>query len=363
MSAGGLEIVAIDKHYGAYHALREVSLHIRRGEFVTLLGPSGSGKTTLLRILAGFEGVSAGDVVLDGRNITDLMPEKRDFGLVFQGYALFPHMSVFDNVAYPLRVRRVKRSEIVRRVGEALELVQLGGLASRRPAALSGGQQQRVALARALVFRPEVLLLDEPMSALDKKLRGDLQQELRDIHRALGTTFVNVTHDQEEAMHMSDRIAVMNRGVIEQFDTPRVLYRRPASRFVADFLGKSNIITGRLESGSRGLVFSGGGLTLGLTEADFGPSGCALGPAELVVRPEDLAISSTAAGRGGVELEAQVREITYSGDRVLYRLETPGLGELQAYGRAHGGVQYEAGTSVMVSFAVADCAVVPAPVP
>ncbi len=356
--AGSLDIVGIDKHYGAFHALRDVSLSIGRGEFVTLLGPSGSGKTTLLRILAGFETVTAGNVLLDGRDITDLIPEKRDFGLVFQGYALFPHMTVFDNVAYPLRVRRMPRAEIRRRVGELLELVQLPGLAGRRPAALSGGQQQRVALARALVFRPEVLLLDEPMSALDKKLRGDLQQELRDIHRVLGTTFVNVTHDQEEAMHMSDRIAIMNRGVIEQFGTPAELYRRPASRFVADFLGKSNILEGVLETGALGPRFRGAGLDFPLVGAGRSP-----GPVELMIRPEDAALGPAAATGGDVEFTARVLESTYSGDRILYTLETPMLDRFLVYSRASGTTSHDIGVTVTVSFPIRDCAVIGASSP
>ncbi|PWR25227.1 ABC transporter ATP-binding protein [Zavarzinia aquatilis] len=357
-AAGRLDIVGIDKHYGAFHALRDVSLSIGRGEFVTLLGPSGSGKTTLLRILAGFETVTGGQVLLDGRDITSLIPERRDFGLVFQGYALFPHMTVFDNVAYPLRVRRVPRAEIARRVGELLDLVQLSGLAGRRPAALSGGQQQRVALARALVFRPEVLLLDEPMSALDKKLRGDLQQELRDIHRVLGTTFVNVTHDQEEAMHMSDRIAIMNRGVIEQFGTPAALYRRPASRFVADFLGKSNILEGVLEAGAGGPCFRGGGLAFPVPGA-----GRSHGPVELMIRPEDAALGPAAATGGDVEFTARVCESTYSGDRTLYTLAAPGLDRFLVYSRAGGGAAQDIGATVTVSFPIRECAVIGASSP
>ncbi|MCF4166312.1 ABC transporter ATP-binding protein [Zavarzinia compransoris] len=239
-------LTGLSKHYGPFKALDNVHLTVAPGEFLTLLGPSGSGKSTLLMALAGFVEPTRGDITVGGRSVVALAPEKRDFGVVFQGYALFPHMSVADNVGYPLKIRRLPKPEIAARVKEALALVQLDHLAKRNPKQLSGGQQQRVALARALVFSPEILLLDEPMGALDKKLRGDLQMELRQLHRKLGRTFVNVTHDQEEAMAMSDRIAIMRAGRIEQVGAPRDLYDMPETRFVADFLGKSNFLEGRV---------------------------------------------------------------------------------------------------------------------
>ncbi len=247
-AAHAIRLERLSKHYGEFRAIDDVSLDVAPGEFLTLLGPSGSGKTTVLMALAGFVAPTAGDIVLDGQSIVAQPPERRDFGVVFQGYALFPHMSVADNVGYPLKVRGTPRDEIRRRVREALDLVQLGQFADRMPRQLSGGQQQRVALARALVFRPKVLLLDEPMGALDKKLRHDLQGELRQLQRRLGATFVNVTHDQEEAMTMSDRIAIMRAGRVVQVGAPRELFDRPATRFVADFLGKSIFLSGTVSA-------------------------------------------------------------------------------------------------------------------
>ncbi|PWR21722.1 ABC transporter ATP-binding protein [Zavarzinia compransoris] len=249
-----IRLYGLSKFYGPFKALDDIDLTIAPGEFLTLLGPSGSGKSTLLMALAGFVEPSHGDIFVGGRSITALAPEKRNFGVVFQGYALFPHMSVAENVAYPLKVRGLDRPLIEAKVAEALALVQLDALAKRLPKQLSGGQQQRVALARALVFSPEVLLLDEPMGALDKKLRHDLQIELRQLHRKLGRTFVNVTHDQEEAMAMSDRIAIMRAGRIVQLGAPRDLYDLPETRFVADFLGKSNFIAGRVGETTGGTV-------------------------------------------------------------------------------------------------------------
>jgi putative spermidine/putrescine transport system ATP-binding protein len=219
-----------------------VNLDIQKGEFLTLLGPSGSGKTTLLMMIAGFLDLSHGDMALDGTSIGNVPAEKRNFGMVFQGYALFPHMSVRDNIGYALSVRKRPAAEIKTRVDEMLDLVQLQDFADRKPTQLSGGQQQRVALARALCFSPPVLLLDEPLGALDKKLRVEVQEQLKDIHRGVGTTFIYVTHDQEEALSMSDRIVIMRDGAIEQVGTPMELYERPATKFAASFLGKSNFI-------------------------------------------------------------------------------------------------------------------------
>lgn len=348
-----LEISGIDKSYGTTQALFDVSLSVGKGEFVTLLGPSGSGKTTLLKILAGFESVSAGHVTLNGHHITSLTPEKRNFGLVFQGYALFPHMTVFDNVAYPLRVRRVARDEIARRVGEMLDLVQLGKFARRKPAALSGGQQQRVALARALVFEPDLLLLDEPMSALDKKLRGDLQEELRQIHRTLGTTFINVTHDQEEAMHMSDRIAIMNHGRIEQYGTAFDLYRRPASRFVADFVGKSNIVEGVVRSAAQGSIFESPAFSLVLEGQP-----AASGKVELMIRPEDVTLDAIGATGRLIWFSAEVERFTYSGDRALYALRLPDGTAFLAYGHARSGL-FEPGAGVKCGIDPDHCILLP----
>ncbi|MDD2869727.1 ABC transporter ATP-binding protein [Neomegalonema sp.] len=347
-----LEIRKIDKFYGVHQALFDVSLSIGKGEFVTLLGPSGSGKTTLLKILAGFETVSGGEITLDGRNITELKPEARNFGLVFQGYALFPHMTVRENIAYPLKVRRMPRDAVATRVREMLDLVQLARFIDRKPSELSGGQQQRVALARALAFRPDVLLLDEPMSALDKKLRVDLQEELRQIHQTLGTTFINVTHDQEEAMHMSDRIAVMNHGRIEQFDTAFALYRHPGARFVAEFIGKSNIFPGELTREDGGsAIFRAEGMEMRLDAGSRTP-----GAADLMVRPEDVLLG-TAPAAGRVNLPAEVLGSTYSGDRALYALKLASGRALSAYGAARSGVHPE-GAQVFASFSPEDATLI-----
>jgi ABC-type Fe3+/spermidine/putrescine transport system ATPase subunit len=234
----------VTKRYGAMRAADHVSLDIPDGTFFSLLGPSGSGKTTLLMIIAGFVAPDEGEVTLGKRTLTRVPPERRNFGMVFQGYALFPNLTVAGNVAFPLEVRRLGRAERDARVRAALDLVQLGGLADRLPKQLSGGQQQRVALARALVFEPEILLLDEPLSALDKKLRAGLQGELRELQRRLGKSFICVTHDQEEALSMSDAIAIVRDGRIAQTGAPRALFDQPASHFVADFLGESNFIRG-----------------------------------------------------------------------------------------------------------------------
>ena len=350
-----IDIRNINKFYGTMQALHDVSLSIEKGCFVTLLGPSGSGKTTLLKILAGFEDVSSGDITLNGRDITGLKPEKRNFGLVFQGYALFPHMSVFDNIAYPLKVRRQNRDQIAARVKTMLELVQLEKFARRKPHELSGGQQQRVALARALVFEPDLLLLDEPMSALDKKLRIDLQDQLRDIHQRLGTTFINVTHDQEEAMHMSDGIAVMNHGRIEQYDTGHHLYRKPGSRFVADFIGKSNIFAGSLRQSAGGSEFAAAEFLLASGELD----GAAQpnGKAELVIRPEDIRLSPQAAATGlvgDIVLAGTVATSTYSGDRALYTVALANGRTITTYGSARDGA-LSTNAPVKIAFDAKDC--------
>ncbi|HYI85668.1 MAG TPA: ABC transporter ATP-binding protein, partial [Burkholderiales bacterium] len=240
MSEAALRLAGIEKRYGATVAVAGVDLEVRDGEFLTLLGPSGCGKTTTLGLIAGFFPPSAGEIFLRGRPVAGLPPFKRDIGVVFQDYALFPHMTAGENVAFGLRMRGLRKEEMERRVSEALGLVQLGGLAERRPLELSGGQRQRVALARALVIRPAVLLLDEPLSNLDLKLREEMRVEIAGLQRRLGITTVFVTHDQGEALVMSDRVAVMNAGRIEQLGTPADVYERPATRFVAQFIGRMN---------------------------------------------------------------------------------------------------------------------------
>jgi spermidine/putrescine transport system ATP-binding protein len=304
----------VTKRFGDFTAVREMDLDIPRGEFFTMLGPSGCGKTTTLRMVAGFEDPSEGRVLLSGQDVTSLPAFKRPTNTVFQSYALFPHRSVEKNVAFGLERQKVDRAEIRRRVGEELERVGLAAEATRRPAQLSGGQQQRVALARALVNRPEVLLLDEPLGALDLKLRKQLQVELKRIQRDVGITFVYVTHDQEEALTMSDRIAVMNRGVVEQVADPESVYERPGTTFVAGFIGVSNLMPGEVVSSN------GAGAQMRL---DAGPTVKALhsGGAETgerahaVVRPEKLVLQQAEAPAEGnrPSVEGQVESSLYLG--------------------------------------------------
>ncbi|MDQ0348290.1 ABC transporter ATP-binding protein [Ancylobacter vacuolatus] len=306
-----VELRAVSKVYGASTAVREVSMDIARGAFVTILGPSGCGKSTLLRMISGFVSPSSGDVLIDGVSVLGAAPYERDTAMVFQDYALFPHRTVAQNLAFGLRMRKVAKDEIARRVEAMLELVNLKGFGDRRVSQMSGGQAQRVALGRALIVRPAVLLLDEPLGALDLKLRKQMQAELKTIHRDLGLTFVAVTHDQEEALTLSDRIAVMNGGALEQFDTPENLYRRPATRFVADFVGNANLFDARLGSDGR-VEAQGLPLTLFLNPVQRGgrQSGAAIA---LVVRPETIAVGATAPESHDGRVEAQVEEIMFSG--------------------------------------------------
>lgn len=277
------------KSFGPFEALRNVSLDIEKGEFLTFLGPSGSGKSTLLNAIAGFEPLSSGAILRNGEDIGATPADKRNFGMVFQGYALFPHLTVVENIAFSLRVRKVARAEVELRVNRMVDLVGLRGHEHKRPSALSGGQQQRVALARALVFEPEVLLLDEPLSALDKNLREQLQDELVAIHRKTGTTFLFVTHDQMEAMAMSDRIAIFDHGRIVQLDRPNVLYDEPNTRFVAEFLGTMNTLPvsrQRAVSGEFHAHVGEFGVRAALPDAEQ----LAGAPAVLAIRPEKLTL-------------------------------------------------------------------------
>lgn len=294
---GNLNIRDLSKKFGDFLAVDKVNLKIEKGEFLTLLGPSGSGKTTLLMMIAGFLDITAGDIDLDGASIANIPAEKRNFGMVFQGYALFPHMTVRENIGYALSVRKRPASEIKARVDEMLDLVQLQDFADRKPGQLSGGQQQRVALARALSFAPPVLLLDEPLGALDKKLRVEVQDQLKDIHDRIGTTFIYVTHDQEEALSMSDRIVIMRDGRTEQVGTPLELYEKPESRFVASFLGKSNF----LEQ----------------------PDGL------YALRPEKIDICAAGTGAGPARLTGTVRSITYFGSMLRVMVDIAGGTEVE----------------------------------
>lgn len=271
--------------------VRDFSLDVRRGEFVTLLGPSGSGKTTVLMMLAGFEHVSSGDICIDGASVTRVAPYERNIGMVFQNYALFPHMTVAENLAYPLRVRKMSRAEIRERVARSLKLIELDDFGDRHPAQLSGGQRQRVALARALIFEPALVLMDEPLSALDKKLREQMQFEISRLHDKLGCTMVYVTHDQAEALTMSDRIAVFNHGVVQQYASPDQLYEQPANAFVAGFIGENNLMRGQgiAQGDSLVSVTLDDGTVLRAAQGNFDGTG---GDCLLSVRPEKLSISS-----------------------------------------------------------------------
>jgi putative spermidine/putrescine transport system ATP-binding protein len=286
VSASYLRLRNVVKSYdGKTNAVDDISIDIGRGEFITLLGPSGSGKTTTLMMVAGFEDPTSGTIELDGKDLTRQKPYHRNIGVVFQNYALFPHMTVARNVAFPLRMRGAAGGDIARRVGEALDLVGLGRFVERYPRELSGGQQQRVALARGLVFRPDVLLLDEPLGALDKNLREQMQVELKRIHREVGITMVYVTHDQTEAMTMSDRVAVFNQGKLEQMAPPLDIYHRPATRFVGEFIGDSNFLEGQFDdTGAGSLVLAG----LGEVCAMPGRGRVAPGPVHVLIRPERL---------------------------------------------------------------------------
>ncbi|MBO3747369.1 ABC transporter ATP-binding protein [Streptosporangiaceae bacterium NEAU-GS5] len=316
---GRIELTDLCKRYGSGPLVVDhVTIDIASGEFVTLLGPSGSGKTTTLNMIAGFTEVTAGGIRLAGRDISLLPPHRRNFGMVFQNYALFPHMTVAQNVAFPLRERKVPKAEIERRVGEVLELVDLGGLGGRRPDALSGGQQQRVALARAVVFSPSVLLLDEPLSALDRKLRQSLQQEIKRLHQELGLTFVFVTHDQDEAMALSDRVAVFNSGRIERIGSPADLYREPGTRFVARFLGESNLFDGRLRADG---VYEWNGHKWAAPAADGTPEDI-----DLLVRPERLRIATAPdePPPGANQAPATVTSLSFQGTHLRIELDYGG---------------------------------------
>ena len=323
-SGARIEVEGLTKTFPgtAAPAVDSIDLEIRAGEFMTLLGPSGSGKTTTLNMIAGFESLTSGRIALDGADIAQLPAYKRNLGMVFQNYALFPHMTATENIAFPLKQRKVGKSEIARRVSEALELVHLGGHGERLPAQLSGGQQQRVALARAVVFEPRALLLDEPLGALDKKLRESLQLEISRLHRELGITFVFVTHDQDEALALSNRIAVFRDGHIEQAGTPAELYETPASRFVATFLGDSNVFTGHVRDG----LLDTGWCTLRTPAA-------ADGPGALVVRPEHLRLAvGDEPGAGNPNLlSVTVTDVVYRGAfrRVLVRFDDGGTGQVR----------------------------------
>ncbi|HHS9948885.1 TPA: ABC transporter ATP-binding protein, partial [Klebsiella pneumoniae] len=319
------------KRFGDAIALHKISLTIEEGEFITLLGPSGCGKTTLLNLMAGFAEADGGEIFIDGELVTEIPPYQREIGIVFQNYALFPHMTVEKNVGYGLRMRGVPKAEIVERVEQALALVKLAGYGHRKPRELSGGQQQRVALARALVIRPKVLLLDEPFSALDKNLRLSMQVELKAIQRKLGVTTVFVTHDQGEALSMSDRVVVMSAGHVRQIDTPDEIYRRPQDAFVASFVGDVNIVPGRYAGRDGAAVLELGGNVLRLpadrVHADIGER------LDVYMRPENIQL----APLGPRSLfSATVITHVFQGDHVDVHLDVPALGNASLFARQSG---------------------------
>jgi spermidine/putrescine transport system ATP-binding protein len=328
-------ILGVTKRFGAVTAVDRMTLSIARGAFYSLLGPSGCGKTTTLRMIAGFEQPTEGEILLAGRPVAGVPPYRRNVNTVFQHYALFPHMDVAQNVGYGLRQRHVRREEEKRRVREALELVRLAGYGNRRTWELSGGQQQRVALARALVNRPTVLLLDEPLGALDLKLRKEMQLELKALQREVGITFVYVTHDQEEALTMSDVIVVLHEGLIQQQGSPNALYERPVNRFVANFIGVSNPIRGRVvgfdAANRRARVESDNGLVLNGGVTDLAASPAAGDLVTVAIRPERLRVEpadSAPATNGSTSVRGRISQGTYLGDQTEYRVTTDQAGEL-----------------------------------
>jgi spermidine/putrescine transport system ATP-binding protein len=322
-----IELVGVVKEFHAHGetiaAVKGIDVAVAEGEFFSMLGPSGCGKTTTMRVIAGFEDPTRGSVFLHGTEVTNVPPNKRDVNMVFQSYALFPHMNVFENVAFGLKRKNVERAEIRRRVGEMLEIVDLVGREKRAPRELSGGQQQRVAVARALVNRPRALLLDEPLGALDLKLRQHMQVELKRIQREVNVTFVYVTHDQGEALTMSDRIAVMNDGVIEHLGRPREIYERPATKFVANFIGTSNILSGRVSSVDNGRAVVAVGPDERIIARLPGNSVRPGDMLELSVRPEKIDISAAAPAATDVSvLRGRVSEVVYLGTSTNYTVAT-----------------------------------------
>jgi putative spermidine/putrescine transport system ATP-binding protein len=351
-----ISVTELTKKYGRVFALNAVSIDVRAGEFLTLLGPSGSGKTTLLMAIAGFNRPDSGRICFADEDITVLPPHKRGVGMVFQNYALFPHMSVFENVAFPLKLRKISAEEKHHRVMEALKTVQLSGYAERGIDQLSGGQRQRVALARAFVFGPKILLMDEPLSALDKKLREEMQIELKQLHRQLGVTTVYVTHDQREALTMSDRIAVINEGELAQIGTPREIYNRPANQFVASFIGESSFIP--LHRDDSGQLVHEGVAVLPVPNEETGKEW------SLVIRPERLLLEKPKAKRtnGKIYFDGVITELVYQGETAIVMIEL-GNGKIltsRANTRAGDDVDsLELGQTVSVSIDKNDAIVIP----
>ncbi|MGC3932173.1 ABC transporter ATP-binding protein [Pseudomonas atacamensis] len=347
----------LNKHYGDFAAVDNISLDIKDGEFLTFLGSSGSGKSTTLSMLAGFETPSSGEILVNGQSLVNVPPHKRDIGMVFQRYSLFPHLSVRDNIAFPLAIRKLAAAEREKRVDAMLKLVQLEQFAHRRPSQLSGGQQQRVAIARALVYEPRILLMDEPLGALDKKLREDLQDELRQLHRRLGITIVYVTHDQEEAMRLSQRIAIFSHGKIVGLGSGYDLYQNPPNAFVASFLGNSNFLKLKAQ-GNAAASFEGQSLSIRLTSGLHTDQDVLL-----MVRPEKaLALSTqqaldTPLAAGWNEVSANVVEVLFLGESQTCSVVTAGGTSMTVKALSAAGMPLKAGDPVRVRWATADACV------
>jgi putative spermidine/putrescine transport system ATP-binding protein len=356
-----VEIVGVEKTFdGERLAIANLNLSIAQGEFLTLLGPSGSGKTTSLMMLAGFEEPTSGEIRLNGRSLSKVPPHRRNMGVVFQNYALFPHMTVAENLAFPLSVRGVSRAEIGARVERVLQLVRLKHLGSRRPTQLSGGQQQRVALARALIFDPDLVLMDEPLGALDKQLREQLQIEIKHIQEDLGVTVVYVTHDQSEALTMSDRIAVFNNGTVQQVAPPEELYERPCNAFVAQFIGESNRFEGTILRviDEYCVVRTEDGLEIAALSVNIGPPGSRT---TISLRPEHVALGPACDGCDNV-VEARVEELIYHGDHTRVSLHVTSASDfIIKVPNAHGKIGLSAGEIIQIGWRKVDCRALDAP--
>lgn len=335
MAKNLIELKHLEKSFGDTQVIKDISLDIREGEFLTLLGPSGCGKTTILRMIGGFETPTAGEILLDGKDLVPIPANKRQINTVFQSYALFPHLTVRENIGYGMRMKKVPKDEIKQRVDEMLEMIQLEPLANRKPRQLSGGQQQRVAIARSLVNKPRLLLLDEPLGALDLHLRKEMQLELKRLQQKLGITYIYVTHDQEEAMTMSDRIVVMNKGKIEQIGTAKEIYSKPASEFVSQFLGESNLFEGKYEESNNSGKFTIDGVTFEIPLQEEKPT-------SICVRPEQIKVLENA----GLGLPGTITESIFMGQiyRIAIRLDSGKV----CYSLSKDG--YDVGAKVGVSF-------------
>jgi spermidine/putrescine ABC transporter ATP-binding subunit len=349
LEGAAVEFRDVEVAYGRFVAVRNFSLAIRKGSFITLLGPSGCGKTTILRSIAGLVDISRGQILIGGRRVDDVPIYTRNIGLVFQNYALFPHKSVFDNVAFGLKYRNVPKAEIVSRVGKALDMVRLPGSERKLPSQLSGGQQQRIALARAIVFEPEVLLLDEPLSALDANMREEMRVEIKKIQKATGITAIFVTHDQEEALSMSDRIVVMNAGTIEQIGSPEEVYEAPQTEFVADFLGKANILSGTVSATDKStatvMLAAGQAIRVALPRSLVPGT-----PVKVVLRPQKFSLRAGTTNT----LSGRVLSTSYLGGSVIYEVDIGNNTTIRASIQIGGGPA-RGGNDITLGFEPADC--------